>query len=120
MNTLYITRSGRILLDENNTPHPVDHSRSAIDNLFYVKEDTKVVYEKGEEKVECDAKAGDLVITFYEEQFPNKIIIVDNAQWKENINSYEEYEQKRKEEWAKRNAENCDKCCDCECTCCPG
>lgn len=120
MNTLYITSTGRIMLDENNVPHPCDYSREGINNIFHIKEDTNVVYEKGDVKTTLEAKAGDIVISFYEDEFPNKIIIVDSKEWKENLEAYEAYQQKQKEEWAKRKAEGCDKCCDCECACSPG
>jgi hypothetical protein len=114
MNTLYITRSGRILLDENNTPKSFDRSRSSIDDVFFIKEDTKVVFERGEYKAELDAKAGDIVVTFYEEHFPNRVIVVNNEQWKENLETYEAWEQIQKEEWAAKKV-NGDPCCDCEC-----
>ncbi len=115
MNTLYISRTGRIMLDENNNPKPFDRSRSSIDDIFFVKEDTKIVFERGEYKAELEAKAGDIVVTFYEEQFPNRVIVVNNEQWKENLETYAAWEQKQKEEWAEKKSdpccENCCKCC---------
>lgn len=121
MNTLYISRSGRIMLDENNNPKPFDSSRNSIDDIYFVKEDTKVVFNRGENKSEVEAKAGDIVVTFYENQFPNRVIVVNSEQWKENLEAYEAYEQKMKEEWAKKNDENdlkpCE-CCDCCCKAC--
>ena len=119
MNTLYISRTGRIMLDENNSPKPFDRSRNSIDDVFFIKEDTKIVFERGEYKTELEAKAGDIVVTFYEEQFPNRVIVVNNEQWKENLETYEAWEQKRKEEWAANNSNPCSKpCCgDCKCEC---
>ena len=116
MNTLYISRTGRIMLDENNNPKPFDRSRTSIDDVFFIKEDTKVVFERGEYKAELEAKAGDIVVTFYEEQFPNKVIVVNNEQWKENLEAYEVWEQDAKLKWAEKKS---DPCCDCEC-CCKG
>lgn len=118
MNTLYISRSGRIMLDENNNPKSFDRSRNSIDDVFFIKEDTKIVFERGEYKAELNAKAGDIVVTFYEEQFPNRVIVVDSAQWKENLEAYEAYEQKMREEWAKKNDENDLKPCECCDSCC--
>ena len=114
MNTLYISRTGRIMLDENNNPKPFDCSRSSIDNVFFVKEDTKVVFDRGETKSELEAKAGDIVVTFYEKQFPNKVIVVNNEQWKENLEAYEAWEQDAKLKWAENNS---DPCCE---NCCKG
>ena len=114
MNTLYISRTGRIMLDENNNPKPFDRSRASIDDIFFIKEDTKVVFDRGEYKAELEAKAGDIVVTFYEEQFPNRVIVVNSEQWKENLETYEAWEQKRKEEWAEKKS---DPCCE---NCCKG
>ena len=114
MNTLYISRTGRIMLDENNNPKPFDRSRASIDDIFFIKEDTKVVFERGEYKAELEAKAGDIVVTFYEEQFPNRVIVVNNEQWKENLEAYKVREQKQKEEWAEKKS---DPCCE---NCCKG
>ena len=111
MNTLYISRTGRIMLDENNNPKPFDRSRASIDDIFFIKEDTKVVFDRGEYKAELEAKAGDIVVTFYEEQFPNRVIVVNSEQWKENLETYEAWEQKRKEEWAEKNSDPCCECC---------
>ena len=114
MNTLYISRTGRIMLDENNNPKPFDRSRASIDDIFFIKEDTKVVFDRGEYKAELEAKAGDIVVTFYEEQFPNRVIVVNNEQWKENLEAYAVWEQKQKEEWAEKKS---DPCCE---NCCKG
>lgn len=114
MNTLYITSTGRVLLDENNNPCSLERTREGINNVFYIKEDTKVIYKKGEENITLDAKAGDILVSFYENEFPNKVIVVNNKEWQENLTKYEEWEQKRKEEWAAaKNAE----CGDCEAKC---
>ena len=114
MNTLYISRTGRIMLDENNNPKPFDRSRASIDDIFFIKEDTKVVFDRGEYKTELEATAGDIVVTFYEEQFPNRVIVVNNEQWKENLEAYAVWEQKQKEEWAEKKS---DPCCECCCKC---
>ena len=114
MNTLYISRTGRIMLDENNNPKPFDRSRASIDDIFFIKEDTKVVFDRGEYKAELEAKAGDIVVTFYEEQFPNRVIVVNNEQWKENLEADAVWEQKQKEEWAEKKSDPCcENCCKC-------
>ena len=112
MNTLYISRTGRIMLDKNNNPKPFDRSRASIDDVFFIKEDTKVVFDRGEYKAELEAKAGDIVVTFYEEQFPNKVIVVNNEQWKENLEAYEVWEQDAKLKWAEKKSDPCcENCC---------
>ena len=100
MNTLYITRNGRVLVDESGTPQTMESSREAISSLYLIKEETKVVFVKDEEKKEIIANPGDIVINFYEEKFPNKVLVISNQEWKENLEAYENYLQDEKERWA--------------------
>lgn len=105
MNTLYITRSGKILIDDSGSPHSVEASREAISSLYLIKDDTTVVFERDGERKEVFAKPGDIVICFYEDKFPNKVIIVNNQEWKENIEAYDNYMQEQKEKWASEKCE---------------
>lgn len=115
MNTLYITNTGTVMLDENNKPGSFESTREGISRIFYLKEDTKIYVNREGQEQELDAKAGDLVISFYESEFPHKIIVINSDEWKENLEAYEAAMQKRKEEWAK---EKCGECpCECDCTC---
>lgn len=107
MKTTYITNTGKVTLDENNVPMPFDSSRNGIDYVYMVNEDQKIVYKRGNANVELEAKAGDIIVAFYENQFPNRAIVISSKEWAENIKAYEEYDQKRKEEWA---AKKCDVC----------
>lgn len=118
MKTLYISNSGQVLLNENNTPEPAYRQSGGIDDIYYLKEDTNVVYTKGEDKITLEGKAGDLVIIFYDRDFTNKVILVSSKEWAENMEAREAAEQKRKEDWAKKQAVNedlptCD-CCGCD------
>lgn len=115
MNTLYITNTGRVMLDENGKVVPRDTNREAIDSVMLLKEATHIEYTKRDQTISIDAKAGDIVVTFYENEFPNKIIVVENEQWKENITKYDEYMQSMKEKWANEKPV----CGDCE-SCCKG
>ena len=117
MNTLYITRSGKVMLDENNKPSAFNSSIRSIDDIFTIKEDTKVVFDRGETSTELYAKEGDMVITFYNEDFPNKAIVINSKEWFENIKANNEAEQKRKEEWAAKKANADSNPCDCRNEC---
>lgn len=112
MNTLYITNTGRVMLNEQGNIVPFEHTREAIDRIIMLKEDTKIITVHDDKEDILEAKAGDLVISFYESRFPHKLIVVNNPEWKENLAAYEEAEQKAKEEWAKKHAETpqCDNC----------
>ena len=86
--------------------------RQSFDYVQMVDEDC--IVKLGDEEVE--AEAGDIVIKFYESDFPHRFVVVKNEEWKENLLKYRELEQKRKEEWAKKHSSND---CICEaCDCC--
>ena len=93
--------------------------RQGVDYVLMVDEDCTV--KCGD--VTKEAEAGDIVVKFYEEQYPNKFIVVKNEDWKQNILAYREYDQKRKEQWAVKEKActgdciACDVCKACSPTC---
>lgn len=115
MNTLYITATGKVLLNEQGDILPFDTDIESIRSLSLLTEDTKVIYKCGEIDDVIEAKAGDIVITFFNQDFPHPAIVVHNDMWKENLEDYRDKEQKRKEEWAAKRAESpcCDGCTKC-------
>ena len=121
MNTIYITETGRLSINDGN-PKPVEPSRNSVSNVFLIKEDSKVICSYGGQDYEFDAKAGNVLVTFYEKRFPNRVILIDSKEWSDNLIKHEEYEQQLKEEWAKRNSDVnrfCDECNECKpCTNC--
>lgn len=106
MKTLYITReTGRIIVDtETNETFELRNSRQAINNIYRAEYDMHVVYGNGENREEFDVTTGDIIVVFYETEFPHKVITVKSDKWNENLDAYEAYEQKQKEEWALKNA----------------
>lgn len=111
MKTLYMTTTGNMVIDpETNTAEPIRTERQAITSIFLIKEPMHIVLTEGEYKKEVDAKANSLVIKFYASEFKNKFVLVDDPEWLENINEYNEREQKMKEAWAEANEAK---------TCCP-
>lgn len=119
MKTLYITRGNNIVVDtENNTVDRLTCARTAIDDLFRVKEPMHVVYQRGEYKREMDVEPGDLIITFYDNEFLHQVIVVKNSDWAETLDAYEKAEQKRKEDWAAKELHKlAESCGDCGCCC---
>ena len=119
-----------ILLRQYRTPVTVDFENKTcdynypeirdIDNLVYVNEDSHVKYTtKDDEVFETDVKKGDVVLTFYNSDFPHKYIVINSPEWTENIIAYKKAEQARKEKWAKEKggvpeAEPCETAGDCE------
>ena len=113
MNTLYVTNGGRVMLDQDNNPINFSRDRQAVDDVYLLKEDTKILsFDKDGNKYEKIGKAGDIVITFWEDEFPHRIIVVSNNEWRDNIETYNVKEQKRKEEWAAKHANESEPCCD--------
>ena len=101
MKTLYITRGNNIVVDtENNTVDRISCERTAIDDLYRVKEPMHVIYQRGEYKREADVVPGDLVITFYDNDFLHQMIVVKNSDWAETLDAYEKQQQEEKEKWA--------------------
>ena len=122
MKTLYIANGSNICVDiDNNTAEQLDSDREGIQRIYLVKEPMHVVYTSGEYRRELDVKKDDIIITFYTDDFKEKIVVANSKDWVKNIKGWNEKEQKIKETWAsKRLAENCDepgcpKCCE---TCC--
>lgn len=117
MKTLYVTRGNNIAIDtETNSVSRLDSARSAIDYIYVAPEQMHVVYECGEYKRELDVEKNDIIITFYESKFKNKIVVVKSEEWYNNIEQYEKELQEEKEKWAAKqceNSENCPSCCDC-------
>lgn len=109
--TIFITTSGLIRLDEHNEPIGMTSDRTAINRILRIMEPVHIVYNKNDKRIELDAEEGDILIEFYEGAYPNPIVLINSKEWVENLVTYEEEQQRAKEEWAaKRNGV----CCDCD------
>ena len=109
--TIFITTSGLIQLDENNEPIGMNSDRTAINRILRITEPVHIVYNKNDKRIELDAEEGDILIEFYEGAYPKPIVLINSKEWVENLVTYEEEQQRAKEEWAaKRNGV----CCDCD------
>lgn len=126
MKTLYLTNSSaNIAIDpeENTAQHIESEDRYDIRNIYYAEEPMHVIYSgtnNGEPfKEEIDTKKGDLILVFYTNRFNKKLLAtIKSKEWVANIKNRHEIEQKEREEWALKNAENtADPCCDCKCEC---
>ena len=119
MKTLYLTDSMSNIVVDKDTDFvgtiPTE-DRYDIRAIYYIDEPMHVVYNCGECTEEIDAKKGDILLLFYSNRY-NKYHLdtIRSKQWAANIKNRRAIEQKEKEEWAARNAENtscdCKKCC---------
>jgi len=123
MKTLYLTgSSANIWVDpETDEVGKLDtEDRYDVRSIYYIEEPMHVVYQCGEKKEEIDVKKGEILLVFYDNRF-NKFVLdtIRTKQWVANIKNRRKIEQKEKEEWAKKNANNpklceaeaCDTCC---------
>ena len=126
MKTLYLTDSSANIVVDPEVDYVGtlrNEDRYDIRNVFYAEEPMHVVYQCGEIREEIDAKKGDIILLFYNNNYNKyRLDTIRTKQWAANIKNRRAIEQKEKEEWAARQAENkCSNCCDCECACdaCP-
>ena len=126
MKTLYLTNSSaNIAIDpeENTAQHIESEDRYDIRNIYYAEEPMHVIYSgtnNGEPfKEEIDAKKGDIILVFYTNRFNKKLLAtIKSKEWVANIKNRHKIEQKEREEWALKNAENTETpCCGCDCKC---
>lgn len=123
MKTLYLTGSNSNIVVDPEVDHVSTlrcEDRYEIRSIYYIEEPMHVVYQCGEHKEEIDARKGDILLVFYENT-RNKYVLdtIKTKQWAANIKNARKLEQKAKEEWAKKQAEDDGNCCECADTCCP-
>lgn len=117
MKTLYFNDGCNIIIDsETDSCSRLISQREAISSVYLVEEPMHVVYGEGEERKEFDVKKDDILVKFYESNFPNRIVVVKNKDWVKNLKDYNKYEQEMKEQWAAKQKESngcltCDACC---------
>lgn len=92
---------------------PVASDRMAISSVIVAKEDCHVKTENGY----IEAKKGDIILTFYEDIFPNKVVVVPSEKWLENIDTYNAVMEERNNKVS--NKPSCDDCVP-DAECCKG
>lgn len=125
MKTLVFLGTGRyaktpVLVDyANNTIESYERTRSAIDDIYVAKEDILVGYKKNGKDVTVKANKGDIIVTFYNEDFIEyPVVVVKNADWKANMLSYfKKQEAEKAKNLVQAEYTDCEKCCDSCCGC---
>ena len=101
MKTAYITKGCNIVVDEEvKSVKRLDNQRTGIDYIYLAEEPMHVIYGYGEYNKEFDVEKGDIIVVFYPDVFKNKIVIIKNAEWLENLVEYNKECQEDKERWA--------------------
>lgn len=94
-----------------NKLQKIQYDRGGIDNVYLIDEERDLFIQDNEDNVtETRVVPGDIIVSFYTNDFPNKVIVVKSDKWVENIKTLRANEQKRKEEWASKQSENIQKC----------
>ena len=115
MKTLYLTYNGAMCIDpEENFVDRVQNEREGISRIYLAKEPMHVVYGEGEYKREIDVKKDDIIITFYSNDWKERIVVAKSKDWVNNLKEWNKEEQRRKEEWAYKQA-NPDSDCKTQC-----
>ena len=124
MKTLVFIGNGRktktpVLVDyAKNTIEVLERTRSAINEVYIAKEDILVSYKKNGKDTIVKANKGDIIVTFYDEDFIEyPVVVVKNADWKANMVSYlKKQEAEKSKNLVQAQYSDCEKCCES----CPG
>lgn len=105
-----------VIVDFNkNDITQLDNVPSDVDYVFVAPEDIEIRYKIGTKTHVLNANKGDIIVTFYEENYiKNRVVVIKNKEWKENIVSIiaeNAARQAKKEKAASMY-------CDCECPNC--
>lgn len=105
-----------VIVDFNkNNVTQLNNITSYIDYIFVAPEDIEVRYKRGVKTHVLNANKGDIIISFYKDDYiENQVIVVKNKEWKANVASI------LAEEAANlaRNQKMVNICYDCECPNC--
>lgn len=123
MKSIHIVPNVRdaVIVDHStNTVKGLKPIRSDIDYIYSAPEDMQICYtNNNNERVTLEAKKGDIIVTFYDYDYiVNKVVVVKNTKWKENLISKQCDEENQQNKLVKmsflRNrrdiGENCDGC----------
>lgn len=125
MKTLSFIETGRynnrpVLIDFNKqTVDMIDSISCGINDCYIVPEDLEVRYKKDGKYIVTKASKGDVIVTFYREEWViNPVVVIKNKEWKENILAYIKREEARKNDAViDATYSICKEPCEC-CECC--
>lgn len=113
MKTMIATTRSAIMIDTDTLDvKKINEDRATISSVYLIDEDCTIKCATDDPVKVFDASAGDILINFWANTFPNKWILVKDDVWAENIKHDREEQQKVKEEWAASKAD-----CDSEIKC---
>lgn len=94
-----------------NKLQKIQYDRGGIDYVYLIDKERDLFIQDNEDNVtETHVVPGDIIVSFYTDDFPNKVIVAKSDKWVENIKTFRANEQKMREEWASKQSENIQKC----------
>ena len=124
MKTLVFVTHGRyhknptIIDFDKHAVNALETLRSGIDDIYIAPEDLEVRFKKDGKDTIIKANKGDIIITFYPEDWvKNPVIVVKNYDWKENIIEHaKQMEANKAKDLVQSTFSDCNSCCT---DCCP-
>ena len=119
MKTLVFVTHGRyhknptIIDFDKHTVNALETLRSGIDDIYIAPEDLEVRFKKDGKDTIIKANKGDVIITFYPEDWvKNPVIVVKNYDWNENISEHaKQMEANKAKDLIQSTFSDCDNCC---------
>lgn len=123
MKSIHIIPNNRdaVIVDHStNTVKGLNPIRCDIDRVYSAPEDMQICYtNNNNERVTLEAKKGDIIVTFYDYDYiVNRVVVVKNTKWKENLISKQCDEENKQNKLVKMSflrsrrdiCEDCDEC----------
>lgn len=108
MNKLYITNTGAVfgMDQEKDIPTRVQSTWLGIDNSYVLEEDCELISE--DKRV--NGKKGDILVTFYSKELPNRFAVLNSEEIR--VNAEVRKEQIRKNNEALEASAEAQSCCE--------
>lgn len=110
-----------ILVDfEKHTVDSLDACRMAVNDIYIAPEDVEIRYKKDGRDVVIKAEKGDIIVTFYREEWiVYPVAVIKNKDWKANVLGWiKKNEAKKSNDFVDAKYDACDSCETCSiCKC---
>lgn len=120
MKTLSFIGTGRyskypVFIDFNKqTIDTIKPFRGSINDCYIAPEDLEIRYRKNGKDVVLKADKGDIIVTFYDEEWVTyPVVVIKNKDWKENVlNFIKKQEAKKSDDLVEATYSICRESCD--------
>lgn len=105
-----------VLVDfEKHTVDSLDACRMAVNDIYIAPEDVEIRYKKNGRDVVIKAEKGDIIVTFYREDWiVYPVAVIKNKDWKTNVLSWiKKNEAKKSNDFVDAKYDTCESCDPC-------